>query len=123
MAEAYMNIQSDSGRREEAVNIGRWWELFSTAMDRQGKDSRVGTIVTNPNQRAWTTLADLLRSAGFTDIQIDQPRLPIGVWPSGTVTIPPRLSEGSAGCAWNPWLIARLRQLDKRDRKKNQSGS
>lgn len=30
MTEAYMNIQSDYGRRHEAPNVGRWWNLYSS---------------------------------------------------------------------------------------------
>ena len=83
MTEAYMNIQSDSGRRDEAPNIGRWWELYSTALEIQGKDPRAGTIVTNVRRRAWTSLATLMEETGFIGIETDQPQLPIGSWSTG----------------------------------------
>lgn len=83
MTEAYMNIQSDSGRRDEAPSIGRWWDLYSTALERQGKDPRVGTTVMNRSQRAWGNLTSLMRDAGFVGVQTQLPRLPIGDWPSG----------------------------------------
>lgn len=83
MTEAYMNIQSDSGRRDEAPNVGRWWELFSTALESEGKDPRVGTTVTNTSRRAWANLATLMEETGFVSVQTDQPQLPIGEWSLG----------------------------------------
>jgi len=80
MTEAYMNIQSDTGRRDEAPCIGRWWELYSTALELQAKDPRVGITVTNAGQRAWPNLRTLMETTGFTRVQEKQPRLPIGGW-------------------------------------------
>lgn len=82
MTEAYMNIQSDSGRRQEAPNIGRWWELYSSALEQQGRDPRVGTAVTSASQRAWVDLTRLMVDTGFVRVETELPRLPIGEWPT-----------------------------------------
>ncbi|KAL1302170.1 hypothetical protein AAFC00_002601 [Neodothiora populina] len=83
MTEAYMNIQSDNGRRDEAPSLGRWWHLFSTALEQQGRDPRVGTTVVHANQRSWANLKALMTQAGFDCIQERHPRLPIGGWKPG----------------------------------------
>lgn len=83
MTEAYMNIQSSSGRRDEAPNIGRWWDLYSTALEQQGKDPRVAIAVANFGQRAWVNLNSLMVETGFINVETEMHQLPIGEWPSG----------------------------------------
>lgn len=83
MTEAYMNIQSDSGRGSEIPSISAWWDLYRTALVEQGRDPRVGTNVQDPSQRAWRNLKTLMTDAGFVSISEEQHRLPIGEWAEG----------------------------------------
>lgn len=94
-----MNIQSDSGRRLEAPNVGRWWELYSTALEQQGRDPRVGSLVVSSNRRAWSNLKALMDDIGFVNTKEEQHRLPIGEWSQGE-NVTPSMAVGMR----SPWL-------------------
>lgn len=83
MTEVYLNIQSDSGRINEAPHLMRWWECYSQGLEQQNKDPRAGTIM-RVNTRPWADLAELMQNTGFVKIRREQHSLPIGEWPEGT---------------------------------------
>lgn len=73
MVELNLNIQSDSGRREEAPLLERWIAYYTQAMQRLNRDHTVGN-----------RLQQLMTSAGLVDVQYQRHRLPIGPWLAGT---------------------------------------
>lgn len=88
MTEIYLNIQSDSGRINEAPNLMRWWGYYSQGLEQQNKDPRAGTIVNRrANTRPWADLAELMQNAGFVNIKREQHSLPIGEWSEGTIDV------------------------------------
>lgn len=69
MLEFNLNIQSDSGRREEAHSLVTWMDHYSQAMQRLQRDPLVGN-----------KLQQYMAAAGLVDVRYERQRLPIGPW-------------------------------------------
>lgn len=75
MVEAHMLFQSDSGR--EAVFLQRWWQWYERALYTMQKQPRIGQ-----------QLGNLMRHAGFDNVETSVHRLPIGGWMRGSFIFP-----------------------------------
>ena len=70
LVEYYFNFQSHSGLLQPGHALYEWGSKYRQAMERD-RNPRVGSM---------NTLADLLRAAGFSQVQYQNCSLPIGEW-------------------------------------------
>ena len=72
MVEIQLPFQSSSGRLNDDSCLTRWWQWYSWALQRMGKNVRIGR-----------ELQRLLATEGFTNVTARSIDLPIGDWNSG----------------------------------------
>jgi hypothetical protein len=72
MVEIVPLIQSSSGRLDQNSFLRRWWEWYSSIMQRIGKNPRIGR-----------DLSQLLQNARFAHVHGNSIDLPIGPWRTG----------------------------------------
>lgn len=72
MVELEPLIQSSAGLLNENSHLTRWWQCYSSTMQRMGKNPRIGR-----------ELRQYLQTEGFTHLHGGTIDLPIGSWRSG----------------------------------------
>jgi hypothetical protein len=104
MVEIEPLIQSSTGRLDDNSHLTRWWQWYSSMMQRMGKSPRIGR-----------ELRQHLQTEGFSHVQGGSIDLAIGSWRSGA-SEPPHFSGltcsltvlkarsrlGTTTCRWFP---------------------
>lgn len=72
MVEIQFPFQSNNGTLPDDSCLTRWWQWYSRALGRMGKDIRIGQ-----------NLGHLMRQEGFRHVQALSRELPVGNWNNG----------------------------------------